>query len=207
MSLGRKAIFAATLKVVPPTDSVLHSTAILAKLRTFGAVTYFRKIAPKQIRKTTSASYEVHFDQSRDLEKVYEQNHFEVDFIPNHPDPDGLDFYDVFGYSQRHYPPKKSFRCILSTANKHREHTVPTVTNSQLVRHAGSDALFESLYWSGAPEHLRQGLSFAPVDDMSQTGNQEHHEPSSETASSSKARKPLRPMDLYRETIVAGKSG
>jgi hypothetical protein len=178
------AVRTARITVSPPPSSVLHTTAILEKLSTGREVVSFTK----EDVTASSAQYRLRYTPHENAS--IQEGDSEIDYIPPRPDPENLDFYNVFGYRDRYYPDRKSFKCTISKMDGNddgQERHDP----SRLKRHPATEALYEDLYWSNVPAILRKGLSWRP--SMAQYNvAADAIRPALET------RQPLRLMELYR---------
>ena len=192
MSMVKKAL-TATIRVVPSPESVLHTTTILAKLATYGPVTRFTKLSSTH----RSTDYEVCYSQEDGLQSARSalaQKTVNIDYLSQHPDPDQLDFFNVFGYRERQYPQPKSFQCTISDGTEMALQTEQPRVPSARVQKSKTEFLYRSLYLGHVPANLRHGLSLPP-DFRSKGAVSESPEAIIST------RPPLRPMDLYREVL------
>lgn len=155
MSTFRRALVAARVTVTPPPTSVLHTTTILSKLATYGEVVRFTK---KRLTRSRAVQYDFHY-KPNGSSVLADGAVMSVEFVPPNPDPEQHDFYNVFGYKDRHYPPGKSFQCTVTNLDSKNEEE-PAVRFRKNVRHQDTDNLQEDLYWSNVPPSLRSGLSF-----------------------------------------------
>ncbi|KPI43010.1 uncharacterized protein AB675_2000 [Cyphellophora attinorum] len=178
------AVRTARVTISPPPSSVLHTTAILEKLSTGREVVSFTKENVTASRAQYELRYTPHENAS------IEEGDSDIEYIPPRPDPENLDFYNVFGYRDRYYPDKKSFRCNISKVDGNdleRGKHGP----SRLKRHPATEALYEDLYWSNVPAILRKGLSWRP-------STPQHDAATDAVRPALEVRQPLRLMELYR---------
>ena len=178
-----KALYKATLHVSPAPDSLIYTSPIFQKLKTFGDVVSFKKIrspSPYQhsglARPLTARLFQVAFTNESDLNRALIASPFSVNVDHDLPSPRAIDPYNIFGLQSRKQPEPRSFACELKRSEDQihfHATSFGSVTGDEtpqkvkLVKDERTGPLYKSLLEAGVPLGQLEGLAtvIEPVSD------------------------------------------
>ena len=182
-----RPLFRAILCVSPAADSLVYTSPIFRRLRSFGEVVSFKKAVESAATQGHDRSpqqlYQVAFAEQSDLYQALAASPFTVDVDHDLPSPRSLDPYNVFGLQQRKHPEPRTFTCQLSregneqhfyTASFGPEESSKAPSRVRLVKDEKTGPLYKSLLEAGVPLGQLEGLatSRVPVDDDAKPSEQ-----------------------------------
>ena len=175
-----RPLFRAILSVSPAPDSLVYTSPIFRRLRSFGEVVSFKKAvesaATQGHARASQQLYQVAFAEQSDLYSALGASPFTVDVDHNVPSPSSLDPYNVFGLQQRKHPDPRTFTCQLSREGSEEHFYTSSVgpdegsevpLKTRLVKDEKTGPLYKSLLEAGVPLGQLEGLatSRVPMDD------------------------------------------
>jgi hypothetical protein len=174
--------FAAILRISPTPTSLVHTSPILKRLRSFGEVKSFKKTAAQTDSRTSSEgaivegiAYRTVFSTEDDLNQALAAGSFTVDVDHDLARPEVLDPYNVFGLQDRKHPEPKTFTCQLRREPNDDSSCFTSISpgktavapsNYKLVVDERSGPLYKSLLETDVPLGQLDGLA-AAIDPVS----------------------------------------
>lgn len=205
-----RPLFRAVLSVSPAPNSLVYTSPIFRRLRSFGEVVSFKKAvesaATQGHARASQQLYQVAFAEQSDLYSAFGASPFTVDVDHNVPSPRSLDPYNVFGLQQRKHPEPRTFICRLSREGNEQHFYTSSIgpdegseapPRMRLVKDEKTGPLYKGLLEAGVPLGQLEGLatSRVPIDDDTNSSDQ----PSSDAKSLPGLPKL---MDLYRSATT-----
>ncbi len=205
-----RPLFRCILHVSPIPGSLVYTSPIFRKLKSYGEVVSFKRVkyltSPQAYAPSPQQHYRVAYAEQSDLYRALAASPFTVDVDHDLPSPRSLDPYNVFGFQQRKHPEPRTFTCELSregdeqclyTASLGSDESDGASPKMRLIKDEKSGPLYKSLLEAGVPLGQLEGLatSVGPVNDDAG---------SSEQLSSKVTPLPAFPklMDMYRSATT-----